>query len=672
MGNTLQKILQRRRSKEGQGLELKSVFPFVFLFFSYLGLLLEYPQSHKEIWFVSGISTVVLCGFFHLKSEEKKYSVEFLFSLSIMFAATLQILNVQWLKILYFPFLISLSFFYGKKTIIPLSILMPFLEIKKFLDSQLIVENIVFFLTLFVTALISVLLFKSPERKEKENKKKNIEIDKDEDFLDESTSINDDKLISDYFESTFNPDYEMQEILEVSKKTIFADSVNLFTRNGEELKLRVSTDGIKGIITTDDGLITHCYKERKNIIATDMQGKRIEAGYVRKEPISSLIAVPITDGDFVLGVLTADSSRIRAFSSADLDTLKVFSNQIMKILQRERVYPQISRSFQTLKILNEESSKLLLSLKLETIVKNLIDSANRIAPGSVLLFLSSGRNYELFEFKEKQANEPKKFNLKGTLIELALKNKDPLVISNTKKYRMPVLPFGSGEIGSVLMLPLIYEKDILGLLVITSEKTDAFNSYQAGILSVLGNQASISMANARFHAEIEKIAITDGLTGLFNHRHFQERLLQEFKRHERFAEPMSLLLIDIDFFKKVNDTYGHPVGDSVLKGVANIILKTIRNIDIAARYGGEEFAVVLIGTDVNGAKNMAERLRKTIADVKFKSDRNIFNVTISIGITTWSKELKSTMDFIDRADKALYNAKNSGRNRYVVWEEIKS
>ncbi len=642
------------------------------MFLSYLGLISEYPIKHKEIWFASGISTVIICGFFHFKSEEKKYSVEFLFSLSIMLAATLQVINIQWLKILYFPFIIILSFFYGKRTIIPLSILMPSLEAKKFFESQSIIENIIFFLVLFITALISVFLLKSPERKEEKNSKGNKQTERIDDFLDETKVLGSSKFVSDYFESTFNPDNEMKEILEISKKTIFADSVNLFTGYGEELKLRCSTDGARGIITIDGGLITQCYKERKNIIATDMHGKKIEAGYVRKEHISSLIAVPITDGDFVLGVVTADSSRVRAFSSADLDTLRIFSNQIMKILQRERVYPQIHRSFNTLKILNEESSKLLSSLNLEVIVQNLIDSAFRIAPGSIVFFLSRDRNFELFNFKGIQEPERRNFSLKGTLIEMSVKNKAPLFISDVKKYRMPVLPFDSGEIGSVFSLPLIYEKEIIGLLVVTSEETGAFNSYQAEILSVLGNQASISITNAKFHSEIEKIAITDGLTGLFNHRHFQERLLQEFKRLERFTEPMSLLLIDIDYFKKVNDTYGHPVGDSVLKGVAGVIGKTIRNIDIAARYGGEEFAVILIGTDINGANNMAERLRKTISDVKFKADGNIFHVTISTGIAAWSKEIKSTMDFIDRADKALYHAKNSGRNRCVVWDEIKS
>ncbi len=223
---------------------------------------------------------------------------------------------------------------------------------------------------------------------------------------------------------------------------------------------------------------------------------------------------------------------------------------------------------------------------------------------------------------------------------------------------------------SVVVVPLLYEREILGILVLLSEETHAFSPQQKEILEVLGNQASISMANARFHAEIERLAVTDGLTGLFNHRHFQERLSQEFQRLGRFTEPMSLLLLDIDFFKKVNDTYGHPVGDAVLKGVAGKVSKTIRTIDIPARYGGEEFAVVLLNTDAKGALNMAERLRNAVSETVFRSEERTFNVTLSIGISTYPDGIKSKEELIERADKALYQAKRSGRNRSVLWSEL--
>jgi diguanylate cyclase (GGDEF)-like protein len=123
-------------------------------------------------------------------------------------------------------------------------------------------------------------------------------------------------------------------------------------------------------------------------------------------------------------------------------------------------------------------------------------------------------------------------------------------------------------------------------------------------------------------------------------------------------------------FKEINDTYGHPAGDRVLKDVTNIVRKTVRNIDIPARYGGEEFAVILLGTETRGAMNMAERLRKAVMNTTFSAEKNIFKLTVSIGISTYPHGIRRKEELIERADKALYHAKRTGRNRSVLWSEI--
>jgi diguanylate cyclase (GGDEF)-like protein len=181
------------------------------------------------------------------------------------------------------------------------------------------------------------------------------------------------------------------------------------------------------------------------------------------------------------------------------------------------------------------------------------------------------------------------------------------------------------------------------------------------------NQAATSIANAKMHAEIRRLATTDGLTGLNNHRIFQQKLTGELKRSERHNAPLSLLLIDIDYFKKVNDTYGHPVGDLVLKGVSKILQRVLRDIDIAARYGGEEFVVILPGTDSIGAKNIAERLRKTIMAETFTSDGRNVKITTSIGIASVPAEARTKEELIEKTDQALYHAKHNGRNQSVTW-----
>jgi len=190
------------------------------------------------------------------------------------------------------------------------------------------------------------------------------------------------------------------------------------------------------------------------------------------------------------------------------------------------------------------------------------------------------------------------------------------------------------------------------------------------LLEVLCNQASISIANANLHVEIERLATTDGLTGLYNHRRFQEKLSEEFKRLNRYSYQVSLILTDIDYFKKVNDTYGHPVGDLVLKGVSKIIREEIRDMDVPARYGGEEFAVILPGTDTDGAKNIAERLRKAVMDTTFSADGKPVKVTISIGVATAPVDAKGKQELIEKTDEALYHAKHNGRNQSVIWRSI--
>jgi two-component system cell cycle response regulator len=572
----------------------------------------------------------------------------------------------------YFPFITALVPFYSAGTIISLVFLVPLLELDNLLRGGTPLEYMTFILFLVITAGISLSV-----KRRLAGAGSNLAASADREEVGatgagtEMMSASDGSVLSDYFGSMFRPDDEIRELLLVAKNTVFADSVNLFLSSGTGTKLRSSTEESGSVIPSDGGLIDLCIKEKKPVVASDLSEKKIESGYLKKDRISSLVVVPVTDGDFPLGVVAADSSRFHAFSSADAEILQTFSKQIMRVLQRERVYPQIQRSYESLKILGEESSRLLSSLDAEVIVRNLTGGVNRIISAEMVFFTARGNDFDIFYRTGQERQEKKPAKPGGTLLDFAMKNREPVYISDVREYRSQVMPFKTDDIGSVFVLPLLYERDILGILVLLMEKTNALGFRQRDLLGVLVNQAATSLANARFHAEIERLAVTDGLTGLFNHRHFQEKLAHEFDRLSRFGEAVSLLLIDIDFFKKINDTYGHPIGDSVLRKVAGIVRKTIRTVDIPARYGGEEFAVVLVGTDARGAMKMAERLRKSVADAKFSAGGDTFSITISIGISTYTKDVKGKEILIERADKALYDAKGSGRNRSVLWSESK-
>ena len=163
---------------------------------------------------------------------------------------------------------------------------------------------------------------------------------------------------------------------------------------------------------------------------------------------------------------------------------------------------------------------------------------------------------------------------------------------------------------------------------------------------------------------LEELVKKDGLTDLYNHRYFHDRIVEEFNRSKRYGLSMSCVLMDIDFFKKINDTYGHQAGDQILKKLAEIILANIRDVDTAARYGGEEFALILPHTTSENAAKFADRLRRSVDETDFQFEGSSIKVTVSLGVASLpGNDPKTHTDIIRFADDALYAAKNAGRNR---------
>jgi diguanylate cyclase (GGDEF)-like protein len=226
---------------------------------------------------------------------------------------------------------------------------------------------------------------------------------------------------------------------------------------------------------------------------------------------------------------------------------------------------------------------------------------------------------------------------------------------------------------SMVVVPLHYNGKAVGVLKVMSSRIQAFDNDDIAILELIAGLLSATLSDAIFadelhtanlelaaaNARLEKLAITDGLTGLRNHRNFQELLADEFKRSRRYKKPLSVMLLDVDHFKKFNDSFGHPAGDAVLKRVAVILTGQARTTDQVARYGGEEFALVLPETDAQGAEIIAERIRHAIADDAWEHRR----VTVSIGISSLDDDIADIAFMIEAADKALYVSKEKGRNQ---------
>jgi len=640
--------------------------PFLLLL-SYSGLIFNFPSTRPSVWFCFTLFPVAAYVFLCFIQRQKKYTFETLASLVLLMAGGIQFLRHDWLHGLYVPCVVIFAFFYGPRVLIPLSITIPFLEIRHFVQGNPMEEA--FFSGAAALSGILVSLVVSRTREERDRLKKSFDALKEEaENMDPVTTAgitSTNGLASQHLSSAHRTNEEIREVLLIAKHALTADSAQMFSLEEKSLHPRCSADESSSVDIPDSGPLLLCLQKRQSLVFT--------SGAHKNTPLLSNIAVPIVDGSFAYGVLTLQG-RKGVLKENDPKMVEMFSRQIVNIFNRQRIYSQLQKEHLMLRKLKDGGTRMISSLKMDDIAPSLIDAVYSIAPQervSIALFVPKEEQFEMVRQIGFALSEGSTFDLGTTRIGLVGRSREPDYISDLRNERSPALPFKIPDEGSLFMMPLSYEKELLGILVFLSPIPNAIRPYQIELLKVLGNQAAASLANAKFHAEIERMAITDGLTGLFNHRNFQEKLTAEFRRLERFSAPLSLLLIDIDFFKKINDSYGHPAGDEVLREVSRIIRETIRSVDIPARYGGEEFAALLPGTNHEGALKMAERLRESIEKTKFPIEGKELRVSVSIGAATSPHDAAAKEELVEKADKALYYAKRNGRNRCVLWREVK-
>ena len=193
-------------------------------------------------------------------------------------------------------------------------------------------------------------------------------------------------------------------------------------------------------------------------------------------------------------------------------------------------------------------------------------------------------------------------------------------------------------------------------------KTDHVCLIIYDVTGVAVNKRQLESANTK----LQELALRDGLTGLLNRRYWESCLEREFARHQRYDNPVSLVIFDIDHFKRVNDTYGHQTGDEVIRETARITSQLVRETDFAGRYGGEEFVVLLPGTTLDGAAQFAERLRSSIERQQLDYQGSPLTFTISLGVATLTDDMAGYLTLLERADKALYQSKEGGRNKVTL------
>lgn len=220
-----------------------------------------------------------------------------------------------------------------------------------------------------------------------------------------------------------------------------------------------------------------------------------------------------------------------------------------------------------------------------------------------------------------------------------------------------------------LVLPLVSGREAHSAVVLRVPDAAALRPAVRDRLQLVSTQLAAALSIARSYESMVVRATTDGMTRLLNHVTFRDQSAQAVERARRNKHPLSVLLLDIDHFKAVNDTYGHGVGDDVIRRVADAIRAQVRRVDVAARYGGEEFAIVLENTGEEGALLFAERLRTAIEGQRFTSDQGDFGVTVSVGVAVYPAHGQRAEQLTENADAALYVSKRAGRNRVTIWSE---
>jgi len=402
----------------------------------------------------------------------------------------------------------------------------------------------------------------------------------------------------------------------------------------------------------------------------------------------ALLAVPLVErrGNHVRGVIVADRMEPQAFGDEDERLLVTLAGEILRAVAAERLLADMrhardekERFYEAIRRLNR-TSKLL----------DVFDVAVQVVRGMLPINFSAVTLRETEGARVHHRIVRAAYGEEGAGAGPALEgsryaDNTGLVASATRLgASLPGTDLDVAKavifddatrlkgVNSIRVIPLKAGEEVYGTLVLGSARRHAFSSDVANQLEVVALQVGESIGRARLFEQTERLATTDGLTGLLNHRTFQERADAQLRQAERYGKRLAMLLCDIDHFKTVNDTYGHPMGDVVLKGVAATIAREARTTDIVARYGGEEFSVVMPETDAVGAMVIAERIRERIGKLVFETEQGPLRVTMSLGVATFPDDAAKKAELIERADACLYHAKRHGRNQCVAASVLRS
>lgn len=376
--------------------------------------------------------------------------------------------------------------------------------------------------------------------------------------------------------------------------------------------------------------------------------------------------MPLISRERLIGLLVMDKKRTGRYNLEDYNLLEEITKKVAISMEKEYLREQLKEREQELSVINRSNAIISSSLDIQRIYDNFIKELKNVVDvdWAAIGVIEEAEIHFMAIFTE--IGSPWKVGeripLKGTATEWvsthhkSLIERD-LVVENlfsTGKYHL------QQSLRSFAFMPLIISNQVIGALSVASRKPDAYNPRHIKLLEQLASQIAMPIENARLYAKTERMARVDSLTGLLNRRSLDEILPSEIGRHSRYGGVFSLIVLDLDSFKALNDNFGHLAGDELLRQIGIIMNSAVRESDRAFRYGGDEFAILLPQTTIEAAYKVAERIRQqTYARIEIGSKP----ISISLGLASWPADGVVVNDILAAADAALYQAKRSGGNR---------
>jgi two-component system cell cycle response regulator len=399
--------------------------------------------------------------------------------------------------------------------------------------------------------------------------------------------------------------------------------------------------------------------------------------YLSGCPVRVLTAIPVLEAEALRGILVMDRVKDAPFSPHEEEVGAQAARFCQRAIQNERVFVQLERAKVEQGKLYRAAQALGAAHTEADVVAAGVSAAREIASfdaAAVTVFDEETRSHEVVAAQGDSDTVTKlvgtRFGSNTGLASMVVQNRYPLPYRGehegpqkvvlSKRVSWPSHP-------SLLVLPLIIHDRALGTLILSAKRRHAFGDAVRPTLEVLASHLAVSLSNARMVQKLETMATTDGLTALLNRRAMLESGVQKIAAAARFNRRLSLLVVDIDHFKRVNDTYGHDTGDIVIRGLADILKRQKRTTDVVARFGGEEFVLLCEQTDEKGAMLLGERIRDDLAKTAFRTSHGSISVTCSLGMATFPEAGQDWDSLFRAADEALYVSKRSGRNRCTAW-----